>query len=160
MVFESQKKKSTIQLEIILLIVVAYAVFSWAIGDVFSTWSAHVNPFLATFVYLLINPLNWYIMYGLTKDYKLVGFITSVLIVIIIDIISLPHSLTIKGVVNPNALSSYSDTALWNGLFYKIHPGILSTILLYIVLGIIVVFICLIIIKKPKKFVDIFKRAA
>lgn len=154
-----EKIKPTIQLEIILLIVAGYSIFAWLIGDAFNAWSAKTNPFLAMFVYLIINPLNWYVVYGLTKDYKLKGFITAIIIAIVVDIISLPHSLTINGTVNPEALSSYSDMGWWNGLFHLIHPGILATALLYIVLGLILIIITLIIIKKPKKFVDIFKRA-
>lgn len=159
MSFESQTKKPIFQLEIILLVVIVYSIMAYILGDVFSSWSANTNPFIALFVYWLINPLNWYIVYGLTKDYKLIGFISSIFITIIIDIISLPHSIFINGGVNPESLASYSDTSLWNGLFSKI-PGMFGTLLMYIFLGVVIVFILLIIIKKPKKFVDIFRRAA
>lgn len=160
MSFESQTKKPTFQLDIILLTIIGYAILIWIFGDKLSAWSIHANPFLAVLIYLIINPLNWYVVFTLTRDYKLIGFISSVLIVTIIDIISFPHSLNMNGTINEDALSSYSDLGLWNGFFNKIHPGMLATALLYVLLVIIVIFLLLIIIKKPKKFVDIFKRAS
>lgn len=138
-------KSSKIKLEIfIFLLVLAVVSFVYYfISDAISLWSVYASPWLVILVYTLLNPINWFFIYYLVKDYGLRGLASGLLIAIDVDIISLAHSILRSGGLpqgtTASPLYTLGDTAIYKGLIIPIFgTGWFGVFFMYFIFTVII----------------------
>jgi len=90
----------------------------WLFSDKISLWAQLAPAWQVLLSYFLINPAYLFVIISLTAWKKVQGLIASLLLILVSDIISIPHFIGAKGLL-PSDPSSYFSTDL---ILYKLLP--------------------------------------
>jgi hypothetical protein len=158
---------------ILLLILVSYFIVSmifWYFSDSISLWAMSANSLFVTLVNLILNPfyvgsiilIMELFFRGLKLNRTGLNYfrviVASILLSLSLDILSLPHSLSINYILptSPN-VSLYFDTVLSKMLFPILGSlGKFGSFIIYVVISFILVLLSLLI-ASSKHFISLFK---
>jgi hypothetical protein len=136
----------------IMLIFFIASLGAYYYSDSINKWSEGAGLVESVVAYILLNPIYLSFIYYLTEKYKNRGFIASVLVVLALDIQSLPHVVHMSGVV-----STDPTTFLFiDSIIFRNYAGV-GVFGLYVVLPFILVGLAYEIVA-PSTFVKIFKK--
>lgn len=126
--------------------------FFYTYSDGITNYAKESDPWREMFVCILTNPVYIGLIVYMANRYQLRGLVSSFLIIIALDIQSLPHVVPNSGALPTDAASYlYMDT-----VFYRLAPW-MGTFGLYVVLPTLLLVGAYYVVS-PKTFVTQFKR--
>lgn len=117
-----------------------------------TAWVANSSILVKFAVYIVLNPVYLGLMLYLALKYQWRGFLSSLFIIMALDIQSLPHMVGVNGLIDGSPTSSMFVDAL----IYKAWPGI-DPFTLYIVLPTLLLVGAYLAVS-PRNFVKTFKQ--
>jgi len=119
-------------------IVIGFAIISfvyWLISDALSVWASTANQLLVGITYIFLSP--WYVivlayMWIEFPEHKVRAVLAALLVIIAIELASLPHMLLISGQLPTETTSQFFlEVAMAKSIPYMNQLGIIGTFLLY-----------------------------
>jgi hypothetical protein len=114
---------------------VVIGIIFWIISDALSTWAGTANQILVAIAYILLSP--WYVivlayMWVAYPDKRAQALVASLLVIVAVELISLPHIVTMNGQV-PTAETSqfFLEVALFKSIPFLDQLGLFGTFFLY-----------------------------